>query len=802
MNGWRLVYDDFDPQQESLREALCTLGNGYFASRGAAPESSANGVHYPGTYIAGCYNRLPTEIAGKTIENESLVNAPNWLALTFRIEDGDWFDVRAVELLSYRQELDIKQAILKRTIRFRDHSGRHTRVEQRRLVSMDQPHLAALETVIHAEDWQGTIEVCSALDGRVENTGVERYRDLDSRHLTTLAANSIDHNTLSLEVETNQSHIRIAQAAATTFWRGSELIVPESRVEKSGDYIAHCYKTGVETAQSLRIEKIVALYTSRDHAISDPGLEARQAVADTLTFDVLVTRHSTIWKYLWQRFDLDIEHVDPEEEERTKRILRLHILHLVQTTSPHVMDLDVGVPARGLHGEAYRGHIFWDELFVFPLFNLRMPEIARALLRYRYRRLGEARRAARATGYRGAMYPWQSGSNGREESQSLHLNPKSGNWLRDNSSLQRHISSAVAFNVWQYFQVTRDLEFLSFCGAEMILEIARFWASVVTRNDELDRYEILQVMGPDEYHDAYPDAEQPGLNNNAYTNVMAVWVLLRALDLRDTLPSQRFTELCQRLDLTTEEFASWDDISRRMHIPFHDSDIISQFDGYEQLAEFDWEGYRKKYGDIRRLDRILEAENDTPNRYKVSKQADVLMLFYLFSSEELGELFARLGYPFEYETIPRNIDYYMQRTSDGSTLSRVVNSWVLARSNRPGAWPLFTKALESDINDSQRGTTPEGIHIGAMAGTVDLIQRCFTGIETRGDVLWLNPSLPEGLNSLTVNLHYRQHVLRLHVTPSCVHITSAEPSTEQPIQIGLRTRIYQLNPGEVREIQL
>jgi alpha,alpha-trehalase len=399
------------------------------------------------------------------------------------------------------------------------------------------------------------------------------------------------------------------------------------------------------------------------------------------------------------------------------------------------------------------------------------------------------------------MYPWQSGSDGREETQRVHLNPKSGNWLPDNSHLQRHINSAIVYNVWQYYQVTRDIQFLSFCGAEMILEIARFWASITSYNEQRDRYEILGVMGPDEYHDAYPDSNEQGLNNNAYTNLMAVWVLLRALELRDILPGQRLTELCERLDVSADEFAQWDEISRRMHVPFHDGDIISQFEGYGELAEFDWEGYQKKYGNIERLDRILEAENDTANRYKASKQADVLMLFYLFSSEELGALFTHLGYRYEYETIPRNIDYYLSRTSHGSSLSRLVNSWVLARSDRPGAWPLFMELLRSDIDDAQRGTTPEGIHTGAMAGTVDLIQRCFTGIETRGDVLWLNPRLPEGLNSLTLNLHYRQHVLGLHVSRTCARV-STEPSSEPPIQIGIANEVHQLKPGEVREFQL
>ena len=175
--------------------------------------------------------------------------------------------------------------------------------------------------------------------------------------------------------------------------------------------------------------------------------------------------------------------------------------------SPHTIEFDIGVPARGWHGEAYRGHIFWDELFIFPFLTLRLPMLTRALLRYRYRRLPEARRAAQAAGYAGAMYPWQSGSNGREETQTLHLNPHSGRWIPDHTHRQRHINVAIAYNIWQYYQITDDHEFLYFYGAEMLLEIARFWASIATYNSSLDRYEITGVMGPDEYHTAYPGAD-------------------------------------------------------------------------------------------------------------------------------------------------------------------------------------------------------------------------------------------------------------------------------------------------------
>jgi trehalose/maltose hydrolase-like predicted phosphorylase len=236
---------------------------------------------------------------------------------------------------------------------------------------------------------------------------------------------------------------------------------------------------------------------------------------------------------------------------------------------------------------------------------------------------------------------------------------------------------------------------------------------------------------PDEFHDGYPDAAMPGLNNNAYTNIMAVWVLCRAMEVLDLLSDVRRGELTTRLGISSEEIARWNDISLKMYVPFHDDGIISQFEGYDTLREFDWQNYRTRYGNIQRLDLILEAENDSPNRYKLSKQADVVMLFYLFSSEELGELFTRLGYLLKYDTIPKTVTYYAARSSYGSTLGRVVYSWVLARSDRPRSMTFFAEALQSDVTDIQQGTTSEGVHLGAMAGTVDLVQRVSTGIEVR-----------------------------------------------------------------------
>jgi alpha,alpha-trehalase len=801
MTVWSLIYQDFNPEHEKLREALCTLGNGYFATRGASPESLADDVHYPGTYLAGGYNRLTTEIKGKEIENEDLVNLPNWLSLTFRHGGGEWFDLAHVEILEYRQELQMKPGVLLRTMRFRDHQGRRTTVKERRIVHMAERHLAALEMVFTPENWAGEVVFRSALDGRVVNDGVPRYRGLNNRHLETLEKEDVDQETIFLKVQTNQSGLRIAQAARTRICQDiGTLRVERKTVEESG-FIAHNFKVHAEKGTDILIEKVVALFTSRDHASSECGLEAKKMAKRAGNFAEMLDSHVLAWKHLWRRFDIDFEEKKPPQEDRTGMILHLYTFHLLQSVSMHTMDLDVGVPSRGWHGEAYRGHIFWDELFIFPFLNLRVPEITRSLLMYRYRRIDEARAAAKEQGYKGAMYPWQSGSNGREESQKIHLNPESGRWIPDHSHRQRHVNAAIVYNICHYYQTTGDMEFLSFYGAEMVLEIARFWASIATYNSDLDRYEILRVMGPDEYHEAHPESEEPGLDNNGYTNIMAVWVLMEALELLEILPEERRNELCETLGLKEEETDLWRDITHKMRVVFHDDGIISQFEGYELLREFDWAGYQEKYSDIQRLDRILEAEDDSPNLYKASKQADVLMLFYLFSSEELGRLFDRLGYPFEYETIPRNIDYYIKRTSHGSTLSRVVHSWVLTRRDRARSWRLFSQALESDISDTQGGTTPEGIHLGAMAGCVNMIQEGYTGMETREDVLWFNPCLPEELGRLRMQIRYRGHDLCVEISPDKLKI-SAGRAREKPIKIGYKADLHILEEGKSLEIPL
>jgi alpha,alpha-trehalase len=801
MTGWCLRYEGYDPRNEGLREALCTLGNGYFATRGAATNTLADEIHYPGTYLAGGYNRLTSEIAGHEVENEDLVNIPNWLSLVFRIEDGPWLRPEEVEYLDYQQELDMKAGVLRRSLRLRDPEGRTTRWEERRLVSMDDPHLAVLEVRLTPENWSGRMTVRSALDGSVINNGVARYRDLNGRHLETLESVQTGEDTILLRSRMVQCRREIVEASRTRLYQAGEPLPVERQLERLPDFVAQDIGLDMQQDQEITVEKIVALYTSQDAAISEPSAAALKKLSRVGSRHGLFEAQRRAWAHLWEDCGIEIE---TKTDSGVGMKLRLHIFQIMQTVSTHSIDLDVGVPPRGWHGEAYRGHIMWDELFIFPYLNLRKPLLTRALLRYRYRRLGEARQAAGEAGYRGALFPWQSGSSGREESQRMHLNPMSGRWIPDNSYRQRHINAAIAFNIWQYYQVSEDREFLYDYGAELMLEIARFWASLVDYDEAAGRYAIRGVMGPDEFHTAYPGkdpSEEGGLDNNAYTNCLVSWSLTRTLDVLDLLPDKRRRELCDRLDLSEEEFRNWDDISRNLIIPFHGDGVISQFEGYEDLQEFDWEGYREQYDDIQRLDRILEKEGTDPNRYMISKQADVLMLFFLFSTEELAEIFERLGYDFSPDTIFKTIHYYMQRTSHGSTLSWVTHAWVLARADRPRSWQLLYQALDSDFADLQGGTTPEGIHLGAMASTVDLIQRCYTGIEPRANVLTFNPRLPDELTRLRTTVRYRGQTLDLEVTHDKLCVSS-RPFTAHPITIAYRGHVREVSPGQRYEFRL
>jgi trehalose/maltose hydrolase-like predicted phosphorylase len=796
MENWTLAYDAYEPEQEKLREVLTSTGNGYFVTRAAAEWADVDEVHYPGTYAHGVYNRETTIMGARPVLNEDLVNLPNWLVMKLQIEGGTPVSPDNVELLSYRHELDVRNATITRTMRFRDGAGRETTLRSRRFVSMADMHLGAMEWTVTAENWSGEVTVITALDARVTNQGVARYRQLEGRHLNSIASRSPAPDTISLIAQTRQSRIYVAEAARTRVFGNGEGPEVQGTLYHREDYVHQTLTFRVEEKVPVRVEKMVAFYTSRDRGISEPRSTSESAVARYASFAEEFERHAAAWSQLWDDCDIHVP-----EDERVQFLLRFHISHILQTTSKHTVGLDAGVPARGLNGEAYRGHIFWDELYVYPFLNFRLPRITRELLMYRYRRLGEARAAAVEAGYRGAMYPWQSGSDGTEETQVVHLNPRSGVWEPDLSRIQRHVNAAIFYNIWHYFQATADEDFLLEYGAEMMLEIARFWASIAHFNPERDRYEIHGVMGPDEFHEKYPGSDQPGVRNNAYTNVMVAWLMETTSTLLEMLPERRRAFLWERLGLSEEEVGIWQKMSRRMFVPFHGDGIISQFEGYEDLEELDWERYRREHGNIQRLDRILKAAGDDPDRYKLTKQADAVLLFFLFREDELRELFQRLGYPYSSDMARKNLEYYDQRTSHGSTLSFVAHAGVLANLDLQASWERYMVALESDIGDVQGGTTAEGIHLGVMSGTLDLMQRFYLGERIRDGVLQLEPRTMPNLAGLSVPLRFRGSQIEVTLDGPQVHVRALPDSFSPSARVGVGEEVAEIKPGESHTFQ-
>ena len=800
-DNWTLSYDGLDREQEGLREALCTLGNGVFATRGAAEERRADDVHYPGTYVAGGYNELASEVAGRTVINEDLVNFPDWLWLTFRPEGEDWLDLWKMKLLTYRQELNLRDGVLLRRFRVQDSSQRITRVESRRIVHMQKHHLGAIQWRLVPENWSGRLEIESGIDGSVTNQNVERYRQLESKHLDVIERGTVAPEGIYLKVRTNQSDIEMAQAVRTRVEGIDQKHLRRHIDREHPERLVEQLHFNVEQGKEVVVEKVVAQFTSRDRGVGDFSKNTRLAVDAAPSFDELLSSHRQAWHQLWRRCDVEVEiaedHIGTEHDQL---VLRLHLFHLLQTASPNTVGRDVGIPARGLHGEAYRGHIFWDELFILPFYTMRLPSVTRSTILYRYYRLDAARELAVEAGCEGACFPWQSGSDGREATQQLHLNPMSGHWDPDYSHLQRHINTAVVYNIWKYWQATEDRAFMEEYGAEIILEIARFWSSLAEFNADRDRFEIRGVMGPDEYHEKYPDADTGGVDNNVYTNVTAVWCLLRAMDTLALIDGQRARELRQMLEIDDADLQRWEQITQKMIVIFHDG-VLSQFEGYEELQEFDWAGYTEKYGDIERLDRILKAEGDSPDHYKVSKQADVIMLLYLFRPEELQALMARLGYVFDAEDMMRNVAYYRARTSHGSTLSRVVYTSVVHRQDCEQGAALFLRALESDICDVQGGTTPEGIHLGAMAGTVDIVKRYYAGLELSRQGLAFYPHMPHRMHRIAFRARHQGRWYGIDLTHQRLRV-AVDDAEEEAVTIFVEGVSYRLAPGEALEVEV
>ena len=800
-DGWNLTYVGMDPGDEILRETLTTVGNGLIGNRGSFEGERSGFHHYPGTYIAGVFNKLPSMVEGRELWNNDFVNCPNWTLIEFKIGNGEFTSPvsQDMEILSYVHNLNMQHALMERSIVCKDKVGRITRIHSQRLVSMHEPNLCAIKYEFTPVNYAGKITIRSSIDGNVINDGVPRYRELNQKHLEFVAAGETEDG-IFLHSRTNHSKYGILMSAKTFVHENGKAIEVEKHVQRENWQISEVFEVKVEENKTLAVDKLVGIATNLMPSDKEPIDIVSDVLNSVKSFKTALGPHAKNWESLWERANIEIA-----GDRLIQKVARLHTYHLFVTASPVnvKLALDAGMPARGLHGEAYRGHIFWDEVYIFPFYIRNFPEVVRQLLMYRYNRLDGARAYAKKSGYNGAMYPWQTADDGNEETQELHYNPESKKWDPDLSRRQRHVSIAVFYNFWNYFRSTDDLGFIEKHGAEVMLEIARFWASIAKLEKKTGKYHIDGVMGPDEFHEKLPGAKDPGLRDNAYTNVMVVWLLERSLKLMDLLPKAALQGIMDKIGMSKKETDKWKEMIIKLNVVMQ-GDIISQFDGYMDLKELDWDDYRKRYYSIGRMDRILKAEGDSPDNYKVAKQADVLMMFYLLPAKEVTRILNQLGHKVKdpYELLEDNYNYYEPRTSHGSTLSKVVHAVISSRIHSCGTpWDWFMEAMRSDIFDTQGGTTKEGVHTGVMAGTLDVIIREFAGLEFPDDIPDIQPDLPPHWDALSFEVRHKHGIYNLELTKGAIKIL-ARGGNKKTFPVKVHKKEYELTAGKKREFAM
>ena len=761
---WKVTYEGYSPGKDEYSvESLLTVGNGYLGIRGTTPEMAISDATYPATYLASLYNTAYSKVGEQIITNEDFVNAPNVQKMTVCV-DGESFDFSNDQLQSITRELNLKTGLFQSWVTIELGENKQIALHTKRFVSMADVHDTYVAYTITPLNFSGNITLLAEIDGAVYNYNVARYRDLNRHHLDVVSYEHQETNFV-LTTRTKESHITVVQQGTL---RSPDVSLANLTQEKHENHFIQKVDFYAEQNHSYTFERVTTTQQYRkEQSVPTASNDVNIAYP---SFEVAYQASQQAWEKLWKWAAIVVE-----GDLMSQKLLNLHTYHLLASASPNGnQQLDASVTARGLHGEAYRGHIFWDELFILPFYLAHFPETAKQLLLYRYHRLPQAKRNAQEAGYKGSMFPWQSGLDGTEQSQKVHLNPISGQWKEDHSRLQRHVSLAVAYNVWQYYNQTDDADFMRTYGLEMLLEIAHFWQSAAVYNAETKRYSIPGVMGPDEFHESYPGAEQGGLTDNAYTNMMVVWLFETIQTLQASFEATTFQALLQKIEAPKDFLAQLDQMKHRLHLEINSDGVISQFAGYFDLKELDWDDYRQKYGNIYRMDRILNAEGKSADDYKVAKQADTLMIFYNFAKNQVDQILTDLEYTLPEDYVKKNLDYYLKRTSHGSTLSRIVHSQLASMVEQEDfAWQLFKEALASDYRDIQGGTTAEGIHAGVMAATLWIPLSTFAGLDLRQNRVLFQPKLPAHWQQIQFSFTWKQIDFSVIVTKQDLTITAS-----------------------------
>lgn len=748
---WQVTESGFDAEEANAFETLFTIGNGRLGTRGTLEEGHVG--ERSGTFLSGVYD-------GYQVPVIDLVNAPDWLALAV-VVNGVRLDVQSCRVVEHERALDFRHGVLWRRTVFIDGDGRRTQLESLRFASFADRRLCALRVEVTPLDHDAEVLVQSALAGRRRN--LERLpvypegttfapevrwdKWAEAKHLVEVSK-AEQADAIYLEMRTIETGINLGYGSLLQSSQG-----PDRRVvQRSYERIEEQQHFTVASGQTLRLDKLVTIATSRDQVddVQVSCLETLRTHAEA-GFTPSLERSREVWELMWADCDCAID----GDAEGT-RAVRFGIYQLLIAANGD--DPTVNIGAKSLTGEGYRGHVFWDtEVLMLPFFIYTQPSTARSLLRYRYHTLQAARELARESGLRGARYPWESADTGREECPMWTVDGANRFWTRDE---EIHVSADVAYGILTYVEATGDTGFLTEFGAEILFETSRFWVDRTTYEPDTDQYSLKQVMGPDEFHSH--------VDNNAFTNRMAQWALTQSAQVYADLLKQHpdaLAAISKKIGLNPEEVDQWRNVAAK--IVYHldpDRGVLEQFDQYFErldvpITEWDQNNmprYPKGYHHFNCEDTQL------------LKQPDVVMLMHVLPDE------------FSQEVKKANFEYYEARTLHKSSLSPAIHAIMgIEVGDSTRALQYFYRSALVDLANNQ-GNTEEGVHIASAGGTWQILVCGFGGFRVRHQHMTFNPWLPAGWQRIHFRLRWRGNSVQVTVshTEATFILDAADGATE------------------------
>lgn len=696
MDIWSLEERRFDPEAIVPNGNRFLLANGYMGCRGTMDEWGSSQL--AAVNLAGVYDRCGDNW-------REPVNAPNGLYVKVTV-NGVPMVLGDTPHLSHCQRLNYRQGIFSRRTEFEGLT-----LESERLVSMDDPHLMA-----------SRLTLTFPADAQVEIlAGIPRdIWDINGPHLAEFdfSAGEI----LCAAAHTGELKIPLAVCQAVRYEFSAQ--VRETATE-GGAFRRLLFS--VKGGETRRIALFASVCTGLDGEA--PGTQARTLCirAARLGFDACKAAHTAAWEGIWHRCGVELE-----GDDRAAQAMNASLYHLNSIAPRHAAALSI--PARGLSGQTYKGAVFWDsEIFLFPVFVHTEPELARTLLRYRIETLPGALKKAAEYGFRGAFYPWESQEGGAEGCTDYNVTDVFTHrpvrtYFRDK---QIHISADVAYALWRYYEITGDKSLLREGGAEVILQCARFYLSRSHRRLDRDKVELLDVIGPDEYHER--------VNNNAFTNYMAAYCMDSALRLPQVFEGEPgfMEDLLERLDYAAD-LSLLREAAPKLRATVPTEGLIEQFDGYFGLEDCSLDTVRGRLLDPREY---WGTNHGVAAHTQIIKQADVVALMALFPRQ------------FSPKTVAENWRYYEPRTEHGSSLSACMYALTACRIGRPDlAWEHFVKSASIDVTGGGKEWAGEiyigGTHPAANGGTWMIAVLGFGGLDLEGGRLTLSPSLPPQIKKL------------------------------------------------------